>query len=284
MPSGSRVAPELTLAHAPSCTRLRPLVQCPACLAPQVVTTLTTVGFGDVVAQTMLGRAVIILTICFGVVAIPVQVGPGLRYNSHGSRGLTYLAPPCQHSRGLAYLAPPCQPAPLSPAQPPASVVCQQCAAHAIVPRRRHSCMPSSRRGGWCAVRAWLCSCPLYPLGCCMHSAWAGLPAAICAVTSTRPFCMLKGLPPVSAASPSAVSPTAAGSVPSGDWRSPMVLLSTRLTEVRAFSGERAAHPPGQLSHTCRSMWAAAMPPGMWHFCPAPRRQWPVRPQNPPSP
>ncbi|PRW44899.1 Potassium channel subfamily T member 2 isoform A [Chlorella sorokiniana] len=38
-----------------------------------VVTTLTTVGFGDVVAQTMLGRAVIILTICFGVVAIPVQ-------------------------------------------------------------------------------------------------------------------------------------------------------------------------------------------------------------------
>jgi len=44
-------------------------------LLSQVVTTLTTVGFGDVVAQTMLGRAVIILTICFGVVAIPVQVG-----------------------------------------------------------------------------------------------------------------------------------------------------------------------------------------------------------------
>ena len=33
-----------------------------------------------------------------------------------------------------------------------------------------------------------------------------------------------------------------AGAMPSGDWRAPMVLLSTRLTEVRAF---RCGHPPG---------------------------------------
>ncbi|KAL4448241.1 hypothetical protein ABPG75_005460 [Micractinium tetrahymenae] len=38
-----------------------------------VVTTLTTVGFGDVVAQTYLGKAVVIATICVGVVTIPVQ-------------------------------------------------------------------------------------------------------------------------------------------------------------------------------------------------------------------
>ncbi|KAL4423371.1 hypothetical protein ABPG77_004302 [Micractinium sp. CCAP 211/92] len=38
-----------------------------------VVTTLTTVGFGDVVAQTFLGKAVVIATICVGVVTIPVQ-------------------------------------------------------------------------------------------------------------------------------------------------------------------------------------------------------------------
>ena len=41
----------------------------------QVVTTLTTVGFGDVVPQTALGKALVIATICIGVVAIPVQVG-----------------------------------------------------------------------------------------------------------------------------------------------------------------------------------------------------------------
>ncbi|PSC70953.1 transcription factor MYB44-like isoform B [Micractinium conductrix] len=38
-----------------------------------VVTTLTTVGFGDVVATSFLGKAVVIATICIGVVAIPVQ-------------------------------------------------------------------------------------------------------------------------------------------------------------------------------------------------------------------
>ena len=39
----------------------------------QVVTTLTTVGFGDVVAKSLLGKAVVIATICIGVVVIPVQ-------------------------------------------------------------------------------------------------------------------------------------------------------------------------------------------------------------------
>ena len=39
----------------------------------QVVTTLTTVGFGYIVAHTLLGKAVVIATICIGVVLIPVQ-------------------------------------------------------------------------------------------------------------------------------------------------------------------------------------------------------------------
>ena len=38
-----------------------------------MVTTLTTVGFGDVVAKSLLGKAVVIATICIGVVVIPVQ-------------------------------------------------------------------------------------------------------------------------------------------------------------------------------------------------------------------
>jgi hypothetical protein len=38
-----------------------------------VVTTLTTVGFGDVVPQTVLGKVLIVATICIGVVLIPVQ-------------------------------------------------------------------------------------------------------------------------------------------------------------------------------------------------------------------
>ena len=37
------------------------------------MTTLTTVGFGDIVAHTLLGKAVVIATICIGVVLIPVQ-------------------------------------------------------------------------------------------------------------------------------------------------------------------------------------------------------------------
>lgn len=271
-----------TLAHAPACTRLHPLMRCPACLAPQVVTTLTTVGFGDVVAQTMLGRAVIILTICFGVVAIPVQVGPGVRYSSHGSHGRTYLAPPCQHSHGLAYLAPPCQPAPLSPARPPASVVCPQCAAHAIVPCRRHSCMPSSRRGGWCAVSTWLCSCPLHPLCCCMHSTWAGWPASICAAASTCLSAPSKVSHPhlpllLGSYHPllQALCPAATGALP---W-----CCCPPASQRSEPSQVRAAHPPDKLPRACRSMRAAAMPPGMRLFCPAPRRQcWPAGPSTHP--
>ncbi|RMZ57560.1 hypothetical protein APUTEX25_001760, partial [Auxenochlorella protothecoides] len=38
-----------------------------------VLTTLTTVGFGDIVAYTILGRLVILVMICVGVVLIPVQ-------------------------------------------------------------------------------------------------------------------------------------------------------------------------------------------------------------------
>ncbi|GAB4817363.1 hypothetical protein N2152v2_004409 [Parachlorella kessleri] len=38
-----------------------------------VLITLTTVGYGDVVATTFLGKAVVLATICLGVVAIPVQ-------------------------------------------------------------------------------------------------------------------------------------------------------------------------------------------------------------------
>ena len=38
-----------------------------------VLITLTTVGYGDVVATTFLGKAVVLAMICLGVVAIPVQ-------------------------------------------------------------------------------------------------------------------------------------------------------------------------------------------------------------------
>lgn len=66
----------LLLLHLIMLLPVEPASSTGSCSVPstlQVVTTLTTVGFGDVVAQTMLGRAVIITTICFGVVAIPVQ-------------------------------------------------------------------------------------------------------------------------------------------------------------------------------------------------------------------
>ena len=46
-------------------------------LPPQVVTTLTTVGFGDVVVQTALGRAIIIATICIG--GCGCEAGAGAR-------------------------------------------------------------------------------------------------------------------------------------------------------------------------------------------------------------
>lgn len=65
-PSRATPAPTATppQTHAPSATS--PLPPCPQ----QVVTTLTTVGFGDVVAQTVLGKAVVIATICIGVVTL----------------------------------------------------------------------------------------------------------------------------------------------------------------------------------------------------------------------
>ena len=47
----------------------------PTPLLHPVQTTLTTVGFGDVVATTLLGKMVVVGMICVGVVLIPVQVG-----------------------------------------------------------------------------------------------------------------------------------------------------------------------------------------------------------------
>lgn len=69
-------------AHQPTL----PAPTTPAPPAEQVVTTLTTVGFGDVVAQTFLGKAVVIATICVGVVTIPVQVGGVWGWSAAGAR------------------------------------------------------------------------------------------------------------------------------------------------------------------------------------------------------
>lgn len=119
----------------------------PSLATPQVVTTLTTVGFGDVVAQTMLGRAVIITTICFGVVAIPVQASAcaemQVTQSQRGPGG--YLQPNVAAAPVQWLLLPPCLLPSLRQLTP--------CSARSLV-CRRHSCMQSSRRGGWCVVRA----------------------------------------------------------------------------------------------------------------------------------
>ena len=62
-----------------------------------VTTTLTTVGYGDVVAISVLGKAAVLAMILVGVVLIPVQTSQ--LYSQLTARRLTLGAPgsPCRH-------------------------------------------------------------------------------------------------------------------------------------------------------------------------------------------
>lgn len=132
----------------------------------QVVTTLTTVGFGDVVATSFLGKAVVIATICIGARGVLlVRAGAALPW-----LGPQRLASPAVTSRGWSASVR-CMPVPRA-VGPSADTLGQPWfASHLqawwLSPCKQRSCTPSSRRAGWCGVSAGAAAASASTACCC---------------------------------------------------------------------------------------------------------------------
>ena len=193
-----------------------------------VTTTLTTVGYGDVVAVSPLGKAAVLGMICVGVVLIPVQTSQ--LYAQLTARRVTLGAQaPGLYQRCLAWWA----------ASPVLVLLCWCIRGSPLQPGRGPTCKWYSRRLGVVPGSSKVfCD---RGLGSCAYG-WYSLFASDavvsasnkCPLTATVPDKLSVSVPVSFPLHGSEQSWSEPGAIPKP--AAPMVLVGTRLSEVRGFS------------------------------------------------